>query len=630
MNSDKQRFAIWLLAAVLLTAVVYIPSLNNGWSDWDDHLYVEHNEVIKDLSGAGVSEMFTTTEVNGSYTPITLLSLGIDWALHANEPKGYHVTNYILHIANVALCFLLIFGLIGDVRGAFLVAAIFGIHPMHVESVAWVSARKDVLYTLFFFGAMALYIFGNKKKWNKYLVISLVTVLHFLSLNAKSMAVTLPVALLLCDYFMQKKWSWKFLIDKAPLFALSILYGVLAISAQKEGDAMQGLAEQNYFLNVTYAAFGMVFYPISFLLPVHLSALHPFPLNMEAVPWYYYASFAPLLLMVFAFWKWGRKDIRIAFSILLFLVLIGPTMQILTFGTAVVAERYTYTPFIGLALLIYFLLSDNEKRAKLPSWSSSAIAGVFLLMLSAISFQRIHVWENGETLWTDVIEKYPDNHFARGSRGNYYYKQGQEDKALQDYSDALERNEKYADGYNNRALIYINRGMYVEALQDLQAAIQSDPNDAHAWVNRGMVYLNMKEYQLAIVDFTKAIEKNPNLATAWYDRALAYRSTGQYIAAAPDFKKAIEIAPNNPVQYYDQAINQSMLGDLQGAMQSLSKSIDLDPNFADAILTRSITHEKLREFPQALADAERAVALGKQVSPDYLQALREGRPYQGQ
>jgi hypothetical protein len=271
----------WLLAVLsLATVITFAPAINNGFTKWDDQLYVTENHHIRDMSYATLESNFRSF-LAGNYHPLTMVSLALDYRFWGLNPKGYHLTNVVLHVVNTLAVFGLIFLLTQSRELAVITALFFGIHPLHVESVAWVSARKDVLYAAFYLGACISYVLWLRKDRLKAFYYAGALGLFLLSLLSKGMAVTLPVVLILIDFYARRRVPLrKHLVEKAPFFLLSIVFGILAVAAQKESGAVGDLASIPTYERGFVACYGFLVYLFKALVPVKLSAFYPYPDGM--------------------------------------------------------------------------------------------------------------------------------------------------------------------------------------------------------------------------------------------------------------------------------------------------------------------------------------------------------------
>lgn len=555
-KAARKRIIVSILIVLCITFIAFLPSLHNSFVNWDDDIYVYSNNLIKSLSWNNVTYLFTSWFNYYLYHPLTLVSLAVDYHFFKLNPQGYHVTNLVLHLLNCVLVFWFILLLAESVKrraessvhslsanlypltAAFITALLFGIHPLRVESVAWVAERKDVLYTFFFLGSLISYVYFVAGKW-KYYGLSLG--LFVLSIISKPTAISLPVILVLIDYFNERKFSKNTVIEKIPFFVVSIIIGIVTIVAQNSGKS--NYLSFTVFENILISFNGFLMYLTKTVFPVNLSCVYPYPDKVENMfPLIFYISpFIVMILVgiVLSSIKYTRK---IVWGSLFFLFTIGPVLKYLPIGEGMIAERYTYVPLIGL----FYLMSEgivwiNQnfkiKNQKLRNILFLVVLGLIIGTLSVLTWQRCKVWENGFTLWSDVIKNYPEYSKAYNNRGNIYLSRNEYDNAITDYNRALELNQNYAKVFNNRGNAYRRKKEYGKAVSDYNRALELDPNCEEAYNNRGNVYLIKEEYDKALADYNKALSLDPNITQIYYNRGIIYLINKDYTKAQADIKK---------------------------------------------------------------------------------------------
>ncbi|MES2591870.1 MAG: tetratricopeptide repeat protein [Bacteroidota bacterium] len=581
-GSDKSYpYSIWLVLALVF--VVFLPALTNSFVNWDDPKYILNNVIIKDLSGKGIKAMFTSFYA-GNYHPLTALSNAIEFKLFGLNPKPFHFFNLVLHLANTLLVFSIIRKLCKDIRIALVVSLLFGIHPMHVESVAWIAERKDVLYTFFYLIAITKYIRFRESKDTKQYVFMVIAFLC--SLLSKSAAVVFPVTLLVLDYYSTKTITKAAIINKLPLFCLSIIFGFVALKSQKAEGALSDLTiVYSYADRIFLVLHSIVFYLAKLVLPVGLSAFHSYPDKVnELLPWYYYLSPVILGLVFFAIYKLKKYRNELIFGFLFFVVNIILVIQIIPVGQAFVAERYSYVPYIGLFFIVatlFFYALDNFKSNKMTIQVTGVIC---ILILSGTTFSRTKVWKDGVTLWTDVINKYPAVYFAYYNLGNAHKDNKDYPKAIEAYSGALKVNADYSSALFNRA---------------------------HA-------YADMQNHQAAVDDYTKVIKLTPKGFEANYNRGVSNATLKNYDAAIADFTASIEIEPKRADTYYSRGNMKASKMLFEEAMSDYSMAIKMDPKYADAYNNRGNCKLNLRRVNEACEDWKVSVSLGGRLSSDMI------------
>ena len=554
----------WIILAILVvTFIAYAPSLQNDLlKTWDDQAYVTQNDLITNLSPAGMVRIFKEDRgLYANYHPLTTLSLAFNHAISGKSPLGYHLTNLFIHLLNTLLVFLFILMLPGKrIFAAALVALLFGIHPMHVESVAWISERKDVLYTLFFLASLISYLYylqrNNHLKW--YL---LALVLFVCSMLSKAMAAPLPLVLLLIDYLTGRKWNVRVFVEKIPFFLISIGLGMLAMKIQAEGNATSsGLF--SITSRTLHAGYGFVVYIVKILVPTGLSAFYPYPYPLVNSAWlldhtpsilFITLLFSTILwgLIIFLFIKPAKKTQTFLFGMLFYAATIGMVLQFIPVGRAIMADRYAYLASIGIFIVIGFLADDLYRQKKYRTVVMAAMV-LYSGALAVMTFERTKVWKNDETLWTDVMEKYPNDNrimLPIANRANYYYGEKKMPQALQDYL----------------------------------LATSFNPSDDVVLEKIGRIYgKEMNKMDSALFYFTKAYEKNKTNYDVLCDLGIVYGMRGDARNALDYSLQALKINDKDPSLFYNIAISYQNLGDAEKAKEYMAKADKLKASASDS------------------------------------------------
>ncbi|WP_299441807.1 tetratricopeptide repeat protein [uncultured Aquimarina sp.] len=633
----QKKSYIWLSACLIITFLFLSPNLANDFLNWDDPAYVIHNPLIKDLSVQGIKNIFTTKEVVSTYAPVVLLSWSIDYAISGLHPFTFHLINMILHLIVVILVFYLAFILSKRVEVAFITAVLFGIHPMHVETVSWISARKDILYTLFFIGGLIIYYFYTEKsakypKWYYFIGCLLV---YLLSLLSKGTAVIFPLILFLFDYLKNRKDIKLLVLEKLPFLILSGIFLFVAIDAQASGGAMEDRNFVSFWDSLFVGFYGYLTYLVKSIIPFHLSPYHPYPYNLgENIPWYFYASAIPVLAL-FMYTVVKVKTYRIlAFGITFFFITLIPVIQVLPFGSAVTADRYTYLPYFGLFFILGIgFVSLVEKQANWKKGIKLISLGL-LLVLGVITFQYSKVFKNTETLWIHVIDKYPENFLAYMNITNHkisqkkfdealiyankaitlkpesyalYYNRGfvnevmkKNELAIKDYSKSINMYPKYYSAYTNRGILYFKDKQYNRAIQDFDSSIVIEPKNPQGYFNRAMVFQKTAQYEKALQDINSLISLNYNLPKSLLSRGKTLVNLGRKDEALIDFTKAIELNP----EYIEAYLNRGNLyiekGKFNAALKDFGSILKLDSGYVDAYINQGLILMNLARYKEAL------------------------------
>ena len=639
------EFPVLALSIILLiTLIAYLPIFKGGFV-WDDTTYIQNNELIRTIN---LKDIFSKYQM-GNYHPFTMLAFAIEYQVFGLNETGYHIINLLLHLVNVLLVYYSVFLLSKKNNVALIAALLFGIHPLHTESVAWISELKDLLYTSFFLGAYIFYLKYLDSKQNKFYLLALL--LFLFSLLSKAMAVSLPVVLLLTDYFKGRKLDLKTWIEKVPFFLLSIIFGIIAILAQQSSEAIQDISIYSFPQRIAFACYGFITYLWKSCLPFYQSAFYPYPINSGeslSIQFYIY----PLLVLVLiAFLIYShRYTKKIIFGIGFFATTIFLVLQLLPVGDAVMADRYSYVPSIGIFYLAGEGLSWvwNNKRKTL----AISLISIFTIFFSVLAYKRNGIWNNGITLWSDVIKKFPDAFIGYNNRGGIYLGEkkyelalGDLNKAIQlrpDYAEALsnrgvilsdqkklneglndlnkaiELRPNYPDALNNRGLILMELSKYPEALSDFNRAIELRPTYAEAYYNRGLLFMNQNKNEQAVKDYDKALELRPGYSEAIINRSIILKSGDNAEKKLADYNKAIEANPNDPRLYYNRGLAMMGLSRNTEAILDFNKSIELKPDYANAYLNRGNVFVSEKDPAAALKDFARAIDLNPKLAEAYL------------
>ncbi len=562
------RILLVLGAIVLISCIIYLPVLHNEFLFWDDDYYIRDNPLIYSFN---LKEIFSHN-VMGNYHPFTILTLATEYHLFGLNPAGYHAFNLSLHLLNVILVFYAVFLLCDKTAVALVASLLFGIHPIHVESVAWAAELKDLLYTFFFLAAYISYQKYIRAPKNIFYFAALF--LFLLSLLSKAMAASLPVILILTDYYKERKITTKTIFEKVPFFILAIILGIVAVAAQKSEEILQDVTYFTFPQRIVFACYGFITYLSKFLIPLHLSAYYPYPAkNGTGIPLKYY-GYVLLLIALVAYCIYSiRSTKKIFFGIGFFAITVFLVLQLLPIGDAVMADRYSYVPTIGLCYLsgegLYFLWNKNLK------WLAILILGAFTIFFSMTTYARSLVWKNNMSLWEDTVQKFQTIPLAYYNRGLSFMNENKLNEALQDYNKAIELKPGYNEAYVNRGNIERGNGKYEEALNDYNKAIEVRPDFAIAYFNRGILYMNQQKNDEALSDFTKAIELKPTYYKAYSNRGVIYNNAKRYEDAIREYSKAIEIKPDYFEAYYNRGMAKYYSGDKNGGCADLKQSADL-------------------------------------------------------
>jgi protein O-mannosyl-transferase len=597
---------VWLGLIIILIVIAYSPLFKADFTNWDDPKYIDENPLIMNFGWESIKQIFSGFYM-GHYHPLSMISIAFDHLIFSNNAVGYHFTNLLLHIFNSILVFLIIGKLQNEKKITIISSVLFALHPMHVESVAWISERKDVLFSLFFLLSTYIYILFHEKKNTKWFILSLL--FFALACLSKSAAITLPICLLGIDYLKGKSLKDpKIYIEKIPFLILSILFGILSVYANKPLDADIEAVVFRWGDRILYSAFGFVLYLFKLVLPIRLSAWYPYPTGQY---FYYFASVAVLIIVgiVYLIIKRYKSNKLILFSVLFFFINIILVLQVFPARSTLIAERYTYIPSIGFFLFIaYFFQRYFEKNTK-RRITVTTLMIIYIFSMLLFTFNRSLVWKNSLSLWDNVLKKYPEvsvalnNHgLARTdaaeykdaisdfdlliklkpdysdafvNRGFARERQADSNGAMQDYSRAIELDRKNILAYSNRAMLWSDMNDSVDAMKDINYALELRSDVAMLWRNLGLICIKFYNYNDGLKNLTKAIELNKNYSIAYENRGYIKHRNGNYKAAIEDYNTAIKLSPKSADTYFNRAATWFKLGRNGNACKDLKKASDL-------------------------------------------------------
>jgi len=581
-NPTTGRAAAILAACLIALAVVAVfrQTLAFDFVNFDDDVYVYGNpELNRGLSADGVAWAFTSTRCN-NWHPLTWLSLLADRAWLGPLPWGFHFTNVVLHAAAAVVLFLAFRQMTGDLRPSAFAAALFAVHPLRAESVAWIAERKDVLSGLFFMLTLAAYAgyarrsaaapcgtaaFGraDAETWSTAalgrekridtagggrtsLRYAAVVLLFALGLMAKPMLVTMPFVLLLLDYWPLRRMTSgtfrRLVVEKLPLFVLAAASCV--VTSLVQGIAIQSFEKFSLAVRLENALIATVAYAGQFFYPVGLAAFYPHP-GANVSHWH--ASAAALLLAGLSAFAVARRRQRpwLAVGWFWFLGMLVPVIGLVQVGAQAMADRYTYLPQIGLAAA--FSWEAKHWVALRPRLARPIVAAalVFLAALAVTAHRQTAYWRDGETLWRRALQCTAGNESAHISLGNLYYQQGRTAEAVEQFQKALQWKPENAVAHNNLGLALADLGRLDEAEAHYCAALKADSRYAEALNNLGNVFLERKQFDAAEAKYQKALEVKPDYPDARYNLGLVYYQSGRPADTIAEWDKLLHSHPDN-------------------------------------------------------------------------------------
>jgi len=534
-EAARAPFDFGAIVVVAASILAFLPALSGGFV-WDDLDYVRNNPIVHAPFPAALARMLSSV-VLGNYHPLTMASLWLDNAFFGPGPFVFHATNVLLHAANAVLAgrFLLALGIRRD--AAWAGALLWAVHPLRVESVAWISGRKDVLYVFFFLLALNAYLRHARANAASGRPYAVSLVFFSASLLSKGAAVAFVPVIFLVDWFLRRKVTAKTLAEKIPFLALAIAVGLVAIGAQATSGAIPLGEEHTVPTRIAIACYGLVFYVVKTLAPWGLSALYPYPpATVGGLP---KGAIAAVVAVAAAasIAAWGWRRFRFAtFSAGFYVATVALVLQLFPVGGAMVADRYSYLPAVGGSLAIAAGLGAVPFRR--------SIVGAVLIVAAGLSvgtWARCAVWHDGMSLWNDVLAKEPDAALAHQNRGVARAELGDHRGAIVDYDAAIASSPGYADAWANRGGSKADLGELDAAEADLNEAIRLDPQRATYRFNLGLVLGDKGRWDEALASLTEAIRLKPDFAAAYLNRGLALEQAGRAGEGVADVRRAKEL-----------------------------------------------------------------------------------------
>ncbi len=554
-SAEKRNPVLCLLLAVV-TLALYNPVNRHPFVNYDDDRYVTENAHVRQgLSAETISWALTSTE-QANWHPLTWMSHALDCSLFRLNPAGHHFTSILLHVVNVCLLFLLLMWATNRLGPSLFVAALFALHPINVESVAWVAERKNVLCTMFFF--LTLWAYGwyaQKPGWKRYLAVA---GLLAAGLASKPMVITLPFVLLLLDYWplarVQGKqgagtiypaFSWsRLIVEKLPLFAISAASAVITMEAQRSGGAVRTVTEFSFGIRVANAIHAYAMYLWKMLWPSRLAPLYPHPGDSLAA-WQVFLAALVLLAITGAIWRFrGRRYLLVGW--LWFLGTLVPVIGLVQVGEAAMADRYAYIPLIGIFIMIAFGVADWAREKNLSFWPALPAAAV-LVALAVATHAQIGYWQTNQGLWSHAIAVTENNFVAEDNLGGALILGGNEEEAHAHFVAAARINPKDPLSHSNLGTYALTHHQMREAVAQYEAAttMTSDPGLlAQTYANLGAAYRGLGEDENARTNYDQSLRLNPNQFNAWLGLGLLAEKQGKLEEAISDLSRSLELQPS--------------------------------------------------------------------------------------
>ena len=616
-KSVKYQVPLICLVLAMITLVAFEQVRRNDFVSFDDLQYVTDNpNVNQGLSGESIAWAFTSGYAS-NWHPLTWLSHMADCELYGLRPAGHHITNLLLHILNTLLLFWVFRKMTGSVWPSAFVAAVFAIHPLHVESVAWVAERKDVLSTLFWLGTMIAYVRYTERSSMGNSV--LVALLFGLGLMAKPMLVTLPFVLLLLDYWPLRRFDTfsirRLVGEKIPLFVLAAGSSVITFLVQQKGGAVIELENISVASRLGNALVSYVGYIGKMIYPSGLAVLYPYP--AEGVgSWRPLVAVALLAGLTLFFIRLAAKQRYVLVGWLWYLITLVPVIGIVQVGGQAMADRYTYIPSIGIFVVVAWGLGDLLSRWKYKRAVLSIFALIAILLATLATRNQVAHWRNTLALYKHTLDVTENNHVIHSNYAIALNEEGRTDEAIEHYQQALKIEPDHADAHYNLGVVFEKMGNFEQAIKHYQQLLKLEPDSTEVHYNLGVVLGIMGKREQAIAHYQRALKIKPDYAEAHYNLGVVLWKTGKREQAIEHYQKALKLKPDFTEARYNLGVVLGKTGNHEEAIEHLQQTLKLKPDYADAHYFLGVVLGKTGKRKQAIEHFQQAVKL----KPDDLDA----------
>jgi tetratricopeptide (TPR) repeat protein len=658
IHSDR-RNAVWFLAVLVavMTFLLYLPALRGEFLIWDDPGYVVNNPHIHSIDRGLLSWAFTDMST-GFWLPATWISYAFDYRLWGLDPFGFHLTSLVLHALNSLLVVILVVRLLqcaragktdsdvhpvlagsGILISGGVAGALFGLHPQHVESVAWITERKDVLNAFFFLLSLLCYLSYTAKDaatprplLERICDIRYIGAIVFflLSLLSKPMTVVFPIVLLLIDWYPLARYGRRrlavILAEKLPFFLGAAGAGIVTMNSASPFTLVT-LADVSPWSRLLVAGKAVIAYIRMMLVPAGLSPLYEHPgNNLSTVTLEYGGSLLLVIIVTACAISVARRFPVWPAVWAYYLVTLLPVLGFAQNGPQEMADRFTYLPSVGPLLLAGLAAAWLWSKAgagggrSFAKWTMVAIGTLYLLLLSGVSLRQMKIWNNSVSLWNHVIENgFSRSSLAYNNRGMAFLEIGNYQQAIDDCTRALSIQPGYFLAHYNRGKAFMLSNRPDLAIEDLSRAIVSSPRYADAYALRGEIYREQGKPDQAIAEYNAALALNPQLFEVYNYRGIAFKELGKFDRAIEDYNRNIALLKDSAEAYNNRGVAYRHLGRLDLAVADYSRAIAINPGFSLAYCNRGIAYKEKKNYQQAVEDFKRATSL----SPDLIKAYLE-------
>jgi tetratricopeptide (TPR) repeat protein len=608
----SRRALLISLALIAGIVAIYARVWHHDFVSYDDTKYVGENSIVlAGLTSRGVAWAFTTgTDAN--WFPLTWLSHMLDVQLYGMNAGGHHLTNLLLHIVSTLLLFGVLYWMTGGLGRSAFVAALFAVHPLHVESVAWVAERKDVLSTVFLMLTLWAYVwYVRGPRMSRY---ALVFLSFALGLMSKPMLVTLPFVLLLLDVWPlgrmdrsrnQRSVAMTLVREKLPLFALAIASSVVTFFVQRAGGAVARLDALPFSLRVANALVSYVAYIGKMLWPTKLAAFYPYPQSLSPA-----LVLGAIVILIGVSVVVIRARLRYPYLLVGWLWYLGtlvPVIGLVQVGNQAMADRYTYVPLIGLLIMVAWGIPDVLARWRYRTIALPAAAGLVIVACTITARGQVSYWRNSTTLFTHALAVTRDNHIAENNLGRALAGDGKVAEAIVHYNEALRIKPQFATAHTNLGAALMKQGKVDEAIAHFSEGLRLKPEFAEAHSDLGAALASKGRIAEAIAQYTEAVRLKPDFVEARSNLGLTLAGQGKLDEAITQYNEALRLKPSFADVHNNLGFALASRGKVDEAIAHYKEAVRLNPDFALAHMNLAVTlsgqnrvDEAIREFREVV------------------------------
>jgi tetratricopeptide (TPR) repeat protein len=636
---NKLLLPLICLLLAIATIVAFEQVRLNDFVSYDDPFYVTENPNVNNPERQSILWALTTTEA-ANWHPVTWLSHMLDCRLFGLEPAWHHITSLALHIANTLLLFLVLKNMTSNIWSSVFVAAAFALHPLHVESVAWIAERKDVLSGFFWMLTLAAYLrYAQKPVLSRYLPVFFA--LAF-GLMAKPMLVTLPFVLLLLDYWplsriirtrknsdptqrdlqaenakYPKCSTLRLIAEKVPLLALALISSIITYTVQQSAGAMNLLENFSVKLRIENAAVAYVRYIGKIFYPRSLAVLYPHPL--DSLPAWQPITALAILVVISGFVIFlARRGRFLLVGWLWYLGTLLPVIGLVQVGNQAIADRYTYLPSIGIFIIVAWAAAELMKKYRFSKIVLAISFAAILVILVVCTRTQVKYWKNSLTLYEHALAVTKNNYIIHNNYAKALVENGRDAEAVAHFTSALEINPRYFRAHNGLGNIYLKQGKIDAAFDHFNEALEISPDYYKALNNMGIVLKQQGKTELAVEKWQQALKVKPDYANAHHSLALFMAETGKHDEAVEHFKAALSSRPDWPEAHYNLASLYYRQGKPDLCVKECAEALSIKPDYLIARTTMAYTLAETGQVGRAIEHYYAAL----EFEPNHLFTLR--------